>query len=53
MINALASFLARHLTRRTSGRVLIPEVDGLRSIAILSVVFFHANANYGFFAGDP
>lgn len=30
------------LSRRTSGRELIPEIDGLRSVAIMSVVFFHA-----------
>lgn len=37
-----AGFLARHLSRRTSGRQLIPEIDGLRSVAIVSVVLFHA-----------
>ncbi|MEL7483891.1 MAG: acyltransferase [Planctomycetota bacterium] len=35
-------FVARHLSRRTSGRQLIPEIDGLRSVAIVSVVLFHA-----------
>jgi peptidoglycan/LPS O-acetylase OafA/YrhL len=35
------------LSRRTSGRALIPEIDGLRSVAIMSVVLFHAA---GYFA---
>ncbi len=35
------------LSRRTSGRALIPEIDGLRSVAIMSVVFFHGA---GYFA---
>lgn len=51
-ISKISSFLARHLSRQTSGRALIPEVDGLRSIAILSVVFFHANANFTHYAGE-
>ncbi|MFK7759418.1 MAG: acyltransferase family protein [Phycisphaerales bacterium] len=53
MFQGIAAFLSRHLSRRTTGRVLIPEVDGLRSVAILSVVFFHANANFRFYTGDP
>lgn len=53
MILGISSFLGRHLSRRTSGRALIPEVDGLRSVAILSVVFFHANANFEFYTGEP
>lgn len=53
MFQGIASFLGRHLSRRTTGRVLIPEVDGLRSVAILSVVFFHANANFRFYTGNP
>lgn len=28
--------------RRTSGRKIIPEIDGLRSVAIVSVLLFHA-----------
>ncbi len=35
-------FFARALSRRTSGRQLIPEIDGLRSVAIVSVLLFHA-----------
>lgn len=35
-------FLLKHLSRRTSGRKVIPEIDGLRSVAIVSVVLFHA-----------
>lgn len=38
----IGAYLSRHLTRRTSGRALIPEIDGLRSLAIVSVVVFHA-----------
>ncbi len=34
--------LSRYLSRRTSGRQVIPEIDGLRSVAIVSVVLFHA-----------
>lgn len=41
--------LGHYLSRQTSGRKLIPEIDGLRSIAIISVVIFHANANFSFF----
>ncbi|MDX9910295.1 MAG: acyltransferase [Phycisphaerales bacterium] len=48
----LARFITSHLSRRTSGRQLIPEIDGLRSIAILSVVFFHAAANFAFYANQ-
>jgi len=53
MISTISPFLVKRLSRRTSGRAFIPEVDGLRSVAILSVVFFHANVNYIFYAGAP
>ncbi|GJM20076.1 MAG: hypothetical protein DHS20C14_22890 [Phycisphaeraceae bacterium] len=49
---ALRDTLVSLLSRRTSGRRLIPEIDGLRSIAILSVLFFHAAANFGHYTGD-
>lgn len=48
----VATFIARHLSRRTSGRQLIPEIDGLRSVAIISVVFFHAAANFGYYTDN-
>lgn len=38
--------LVRWLSRRTSGRDLIPEIDGLRSIAILGVILFHSAAAF-------
>lgn len=49
------------LRRQTSGRAYVPEVDGLRFIAILSVVLFHiavqvrekANGNFIADAMDP
>ncbi|MCA9273202.1 MAG: acyltransferase [Phycisphaerales bacterium] len=46
---SLRSLAEKTLTRKTSGRALIPEIDGLRSIAILSVVLFHASANYAYY----
>ncbi len=48
-MKSLAHILTRFLSRRTSGGKLIPEIDGLRSIAIMSVVFFHAAANFGYY----
>lgn len=46
VISSLGSKIASSLTRKTSGRALIPEIDGLRSIAILSVVLFHSAENF-------
>lgn len=43
---SILSTLESRLSRRTSGRDLIPEIDGLRSVAILSVVIMHAAAAY-------
>lgn len=37
----------RFLTRLTSGAALIPEIEGLRFIAIASVVFFHLRCYVG------
>lgn len=47
----LSSLMTRFLSRRTSGRKLIPEIDGLRSLAIMSVVWFHAAGNFGYYTG--
>ncbi len=38
---SLSKFNLSALRRETSGRAYVPEVDGLRFIAILSVVLFH------------
>lgn len=38
--------IAGLLQRRTSGGSLIPEIDGLRAIAILPVVVLHATSSY-------
>ena len=48
-MHSLRSLAEKTLTRKTSGRALIPEIDGLRSIAIISVVLFHASANYAYY----
>jgi len=48
-MSSLRSLAEKTLTRKTSGRALIPEIDGLRSIAIISVVLFHASANYAYY----
>lgn len=40
-MSSLKAKLITLLSRKTSGREFIPEIDGLRSLAILSVVFFH------------
>ncbi|MDB2686262.1 acyltransferase [Mariniblastus sp.] len=37
------NFLKSALTRETSGQKLIPQIDGLRFVAIVSVVAFHVN----------
>jgi peptidoglycan/LPS O-acetylase OafA/YrhL len=49
---SIGGYLSRHLSRRTSGRALIPEIDGLRSLAILSVVVFHAAETFRERAGE-
>lgn len=41
-MNQNDGFLSRHLSRRTSGRKVILEIDGLRSVAVVSVLLFHA-----------
>ena len=38
------SFLKSALTRETSGQKLIPQIDGLRFVAIVSVVAYHINS---------
>lgn len=43
---SLATSLVTLLSRRTSGRPIIREIDGLRTIAILSVVAYHAEGNF-------
>lgn len=50
ILRPVGDFLERRLSRKTSGRALIPEIDGLRSIAIVSVVLFHAAGNFRFYA---
>lgn len=47
-----AAILVRLLSRRTSGRDLIPEIDGLRSVAILGVIFFHSAAAFAVRTGQ-
>ncbi|HTX41733.1 MAG TPA: acyltransferase [Acidobacteriaceae bacterium] len=39
--SGIAHRFSAYLRRQTSGRTYVPEVDGLRFIAILSVVVFH------------
>src|SRR5262249_49891963 len=39
-----SGWLVRHLSRRTSSGEYIPEVDGIRFLAILSVILFHTTA---------
>ena len=47
----IGKVLVSALSRRTSGRQLIPEIDGLRAVAILSVLLFHGALNYEFNTG--
>ena len=36
----------KHLSRKTSGQKFIPEIDGLRFFAIITVLFFHLNTAF-------
>jgi len=46
--------LLRHLSRVTStGRVLLPQIDGLRFIAIMAVIAFHVSLICSFHFGVP
>ena len=40
-----------HLKRITTGKRFIPQIDGLRFVAILSVVLFHINGHFTFGQG--
>lgn len=37
----MLTYLQSALTRETSGQKLIPQIDGLRFVAIISVVAYH------------
>ena len=41
-VQAVAAWIARHLSRVTSRKEFIPEVDGIRFVAIVAVVTYHA-----------
>jgi peptidoglycan/LPS O-acetylase OafA/YrhL len=43
MMARIKDFLLRHLSRESSSGQFIAEIDGLRFIAIMAVVLFHAN----------
>src|SRR6266404_1677652 len=44
ILKNLAQTIRAHLARETSTGLFLPEVDGLRFVAILSVFVFHLNA---------
>lgn len=45
-------FSLKSFRRITSNKAFIPEVDGLRFVAIITVIFLHTNTNYKRVFGD-